>query len=160
MPFDAVNPLKYFINVCMCMDIGVMHTYEFRPIPGVITCLCFASLFPPFQSCLNQKFWLMTTKHVNFFALARPKHVYTLKVSVQHVHASRWACACSWACTHFQWSICTLIGKNVHTGQLSICTLTLQHAHTFSWACACFQLSMCTLSGEHVHTSSWACAYF
>ena len=57
--------------------------------------------------------------------------------SLEHVHAS------SWACAHFSVSICTL----------TLCT------HS-SWACACFQLSMCTLPVEHVHmhNPTWACA--
>ena len=77
------------------------------------------------------------------------EHVHTFSwacVHFEHVHAFSWAstsarsqlslCTDTWACTHFQ---------------LSMCTLSFEHLYTYTWACACFQLSMCTTTLEHMH---------
>ena len=88
-----------------------------------------------------------------------------MHTSVEHGHASNWACA------HFQLSTCTNSVEHMHTShlhismctvrlsvcmpqlsmctlQLSMCTHPIEHTHAFRWACACV-----TPTHQHIHTS-------
>ena len=72
------------------------------------------------------------------------KYRNRLFITLQHVHAS------CWACVRFQLSMCISRWAYVHL-HISMCTHPVEHVHVCRWAHVHLHLSMCTYPVEHVH---------